>query len=268
MLSDIIDWIFLPPGLSCLLILFGLIAVVAWRRIGYSLIISGLITLYLISVPISTHILADSLEPESPLSLQKAINANVQAIVVIGSGRNLSALEYGELNKNKNIFEKNETIDQQTLASLKYASFIHKSSGLPIIVSGGQTDVSGSSRAEIMKQILEDDFGVITQIWLDPNSVSPYEHAVNSHNILVSKKVSNIILICPAWQMKRVKKSFDFTGIMVISAPVSFYDRRRSSGVKGWLPQGEATGINSKLLRELVANMLYDVFLVENKKDS
>lgn len=267
MLTRIIEWVMLPPGLTCILVLLGLIFIVAWRRLGYTLIVLGLITLYIGSIPLTTALLARIIEPNEALTIDVAQKTGAQAIVVIGSKRNLSANEYGTVDKSGSSITNTESIDDRTLNRLRYTAQLIRALDLrgeakevEVILSGGQLHPKGPSRAQLMAKSLKHDFGIKKNPMLESQSISIYESALFTSDLLNSRNINKIILVGDAWDLPRAVEAFENGGkLEIIPAPIGFLDSK-NQGLALWLPQGEAMKLNNKAMGEIISRVVYRYF--------
>ena len=115
----------LPPLMNIILISTGLCLIKKYKTASYFFIYFGALTLVLFCFPPFSHGLLQSLERypalEPPLVVDKE-----QAIVVLSSGSHSMAKEFGKAVDTAGALERNQ-----------YAAFLHKQTGLPILVSGG-----------------------------------------------------------------------------------------------------------------------------------
>lgn len=221
LLTNLFDALLLPP-LNGLLLLVG-----GWwqwnrrPRLARWLVGSGILLLWLLALPVVGGAMLRSLEgePVSPAAMKTA-----QAIVVLGGGRYLHAPEYG-----------GETAGDATLLRLRYAAKLHREYGLPLLVSGGKPDGGELSEAEVMRRVLEREFGVPVR-WLEGESNNTRENARLSARLLQSDGVSRVVLVTHAWHMPRAVESFSTTGLAVLPAPTVF--SRTSLSALDFLPSG------------------------------
>ncbi len=273
MLTKIIEWALLPPGITCILVLLGLIFSLSWRRLGHTLIGIGLVLLYLGSIPFTTAILARIIEPAEVLTIDVAKQLNAEAIIVIGSKRNLTANEYGNVNPQDNTLSNTESVDNKTLNRLRYTAKLirainskKQNNEIEIILSGGQSHPKGPSRAQLMAATLKNDFNIEQEPLLETRSITMYESAMFTSDLLSDKKINKVILIGDAWELPRATDAFQHTfassndgKLEIIPAPVGFKDLKHL-GLGLWLPQGEAIDQNNKALGEIISRIVYRYF--------
>jgi len=125
LMTNLIAAALLPPLLLVLLLAAGLVLCRRRRRLAISLILLSTAALYALSTPWVGGLLQKTLEISMPVS--PADLATADAIVVLGGGRRVAAAEYG-----------GDTVNGFSLERLRYAAFLHRASGLPILASGGK----------------------------------------------------------------------------------------------------------------------------------
>ena len=158
LLPAILEAFALPPGPSIALLIFALLS----RRPGSRrlFLILGLVSLYLCSIPVTSNWLMGRLEVFPPVSLEKIA---AEAIVVLGSDRHREAKEYG-----------GDTMNGSGLERLRYAARLGKTTGLPILTSGGLARQDDETpEAELMGAALK-EFGLEAR-WLEGNSRKRHE---------------------------------------------------------------------------------------------
>ncbi len=122
-LTNTVVALLLPPGILILLMAGGLALRRTRPRFGTTLIIAGLVALYVLSMPLTAHFLLSHWE--QPPSA--AATGSAAAIVVLGGGKSHDAPEYG-----------GDTVRSATLLRLRYAAHLQRLTRLPVLVSGGQ----------------------------------------------------------------------------------------------------------------------------------
>ena len=199
----------LPPFGLILLTVAGWLVMRRRRRFGRALIITGLLTLYLISTPVVGNTLLRGLQAHPALSSEQPVQG-AGAIVVLGADVRREAPEYG-----------GETVGALTLARVRYGAKLYRDLGLPVLVTGGSTRTSGRPVGLAMQESLERDFAVPVR-WVEAESRNTYENAKSSSDILKSAGVTKIYLVTHAWHMPRAVKVFEATGLEVVPAPTGF----------------------------------------------
>lgn len=218
----------LPPGILVLLGLLGLI--LARRLIGKLLLVATLAGLYLLSTPFFSDQLMASLETIAALTEDQIDSSNAEAIVVLGAGRHEAAPEYGD----------QDTVDRLFLERLRYAAWLSRKSGLPLIPSGGSPRSTGPSEAAIAQAVLEREFGARV-LTVEEQSRTTREQALALKPLLNRQGIHKIMLVTHAWHMLRALDVFEAAGISVQPAPTGFvHGPTRRAAYYSWLPSANA----------------------------
>jgi uncharacterized SAM-binding protein YcdF (DUF218 family) len=228
--------VLIPPGTILLLGLCGLLILRRRQRLGRLLIALSLVTLYALSTsPVASRLL-QTLEPpaSNPLAAQEA-----QAIVVLGGGAYYAAPEYG-----------GSTVIASTLVRLRYAARLHRASGKPVLVTGGDPREFGVAEAALMKQTLNDDFGVPVE-WTESVSRTTLENALPTRNILEPRAIRSIYLVTQAWHMPRARMAFEHAGFSVTPAATE-YATSPPLTVLDFAPKASALRDSSRFFQEIL----------------
>lgn len=212
----------LPPLGPLLLIGLGLLLARRHRRSGFSLAWLGLATALALITPACVGWLLRGLET-APVISRDAL-AQGQAIVIPGAGKRRHAPEYG-----------GETVNRLALERLRYGARLARRSGLPVLVSGG-APTGDAPEAELMRQALEEDFGVSVK-WVERASRDTRENAQFSAVLLKGAGVKTIVLVTHAAHMPRAQAAFEAEGLRVIPAPTAWFGGTDvNEGVLSMLP--------------------------------
>ncbi len=244
-LSKILKSLIFPPGGLLLLWLLGLLLLKRYAVLSKGLLWGGLVIAYLLCTPLVSGLLLQRLQAYPALTPLQIEQAPARAIVVLSAGRYKNAPEYG-----------GDTVGNQTLARVRYAAYLQRMTGLPLLVSGGHVfDREGDSMARVMADSLRQDFG-IENVWLEDESRTTAENARFSCALLREKGIDSVFLVTHAMHMPRAVAIFEQAGLKVIPAPTRFY---QSEG--GWLlqllPDAEAVVNSYMALHELVGGLWY-----------
>ncbi|HUJ87208.1 MAG TPA: YdcF family protein [Burkholderiales bacterium] len=230
----------LPPLDLIVVIALGLALVPRRARLGLALAAAGLVALAALSIPRVGDLLATTLEDSAPpLEAQRARDAGAGAIVVLGGGRNRGALEYG-----------GETLDAASLGRVRYGARLARLTGLPLLVSGGRPDGGGASEADLMAQVLAQEFGVPVR-WRETQSINTLEDAHLSATLLAGAGIRRVILVTDASHMRRASGRFRAAGLQVVPAPTNYRAQRVHTPVD-WLPSARGLERSSRALREWI----------------
>jgi len=240
----------LPTALA-ILFLIGLLIHVKKAWIGVTWI--GLVTVLFVAVstPLMSHKLSRVLEePFSPLKLPLADSATrflPSAIVVLGGGRYSEAPEYGN----------RDTVSMYALERARYAAYLHRRTGLPILVTAGSVHGDAQPEGELLAAVLTQDFNVPVK-WVERRSRTTFENARLSYEVLHTAGIKHIYLVTHALHMRRAYLVFEQTGLRITPAPLGFSTLASSDyGVYGYLPSANAFRRSSAALHEFVGHWWY-----------
>jgi len=235
-LHRLIEALITPPSLSLLLILPGLFVLKSSKWWGRGLITIGIASLYLTSIPAFVNPITEhwiSRYPMVDLQTQDA-----QAIVVLGGGRREHADEYG-----------GETVNRYAMERLRYAAWLHRQTGLPILVTGGSVyGDEKNSEAELMRRFLL-ELGVAPR-WQEDRSRTTYENALYSVPMLKASQISRVLLVTHGVHMPRSVWSFEKMGMGVIPAPTVFHAYGSRGGIREYIPQARTLDRFAQILHE------------------
>jgi uncharacterized SAM-binding protein YcdF (DUF218 family) len=204
----IIKTLVLPPGAPAAVALLGLVSYRWWRMIGLGLLAIGAVSMWILSTPISAWWFASALESFQPLDLGRLPANSADAIVILGGGRYRRAPE----------FSGRDEVSRLTLERLRYGARVHRATGLEIAVSGGSRSAQGTPEAQLMRGVLEADFGVPVR-WVETESRNTAENARISRERFT---FDTIILVTHAMHMPRAARAFETAGFSVIPAALGF----------------------------------------------
>ena len=236
-LSDIV----LPPTSLVLLKLFALLLLKSRRRVAIGLIVLSQVSLLALSLPVVCNALARTLEPP-PLEAEAARRA--QAIVILGGGRNRSAIEWG-----------GETVNDWTLQRLRYGAQLARNTSLPVYVTGGKPTGGSHPEGELMAGTLARDFGVAVK-WIDNAADTTRENALMAAKDLKPAGIQRIVLVTTAIHMPRSQAAFENAGFIVTPAPTD-YAGQRPFGVYQLVPSPGALRLSHFALREWISQGVY-----------
>lgn len=109
---------------------------------------------------------------------------------------------------------------------------------LPILLSGGQGEVEGTSEAALMAEVIRRQWPE-AELWCEQESCNTWENARNSAEMLSARGVTRILLVTDRPHLTRATLSFRAQGLEVIPLPVSDLPRPEwvpSAGALAWLP--------------------------------
>lgn len=144
------------------------------------------------------HWLMPPLRALSPNEVSDLKGAPRTAIVVLGAGRRDLAPEYGV-----------SELTPLGLERLRYALWLGKQTGLPVMYSGGLGHGAnpGQTEAEIAARTAERDFGRPLR-WTEDKSRDTRENALKSVPLLKEQGIDRIVLVTHAYHMARARINF------------------------------------------------------------
>ena len=242
-LTNAVAALLLPPGSLIVLAAMGLLLLRTRPRTGRLLAVGGLAGLYIGATPITSQFLLQRWEG-TPVVTAPATAA--QAIIVLGAGKYLHGPEYG-----------GDTVAEATLVRVRYAAGLHRQTGLPILVSGGNPQGGAMAEAQAMRRVLEGEFAVPVR-WSENSSATTIENARLSHRLLARQKIDTIYLVTHAWHMPRAQLAFENAGFKVIPAATAYTTRYRYHlSVLDFLPSANALRDTARFCHEAIGILWY-----------
>lgn len=234
---------FLLPPLNLLLIgAAGFWLLKRRRKLGRALIGFSLAGVWLLSTPIISAVLLDSLKP-APVALT---GREADAIVILGGGSNRNSLEFS-----------GDTLNRFSLERARYGAWLAKRLHKPVLVTGGAPEGGALSEGEIMRATLLDEFGVATK-WLEPYASNTRENARNSADILHKAGIRRIYLVTHAWHLRRAIPEFEAAGFKVVPAGTGYFMESDFSSLD-FLPNGKALDKSYLAMHEWIGLLWYRI---------
>lgn len=240
-----LQYILLNLLTNIILVMFILIFIAIFlkkKKVLYIL----LIIFYISSLPITYKIPLYYLENSYLNCSHKNIKAEL--IVILGGG----------LTK-KNNFYNTPTIKRRVNERIRYGVFIHKKYNIPILVSGGDVFNIGYNEADIMKNIIENEYNEKVK-FIENNSKTTDENARLTSNIIKQNNIKSILLISNSWHLKRATFLFKkYNPNIKINACSGYYYSNKSLSVnyKDFLPSMKSFYFHEVNLREWIALLWY-----------
>jgi len=250
-LTKLIELLILPPGINLFMLAIGYWLLKKSRVIGVSLFLVSFVSLFIFSLPFVAQSLNQSLQTDpalTPKQVKRLADEDRDdlAIVVLAGGRIQLAPEYGNI----------DTVSSSSLQRIQYASWLHRKTKLPILVSGGSLQNESTPEAVLMNQTMLSAFNIAPK-WIEYKSKNTAENARYSAEILFKQNISEIILVTHANHMQRAKTAFEEYGFKVIVAPTIF-DFSRSSWLD-FIPSAAALYKSQLALHEKIGRIWYAV---------
>lgn len=240
-LKTIFSSFLLPPGLFIILLTLAFLLRHQAPKWSPRIFWSTLVAMYLLSTPLIGNQMSRLVEYE--IENRADAGTTASAIVVLGGGSRFGA---------KDMLE-GQTINNVTLARVRYAAKVHRFNHLPILVAGGAPQ-GGITEAQLMRQSLDTDFGIATT-WLESDSNDTGDNAKQSAKLLLPKH-KEIILITSADHMQRASRSFEQAGFIVHAAPTDFHHHEPFSAMS-FFPSAKVLATSSSAFRELLGQIWY-----------
>ncbi|RVU84016.1 YdcF family protein [Leucothrix sargassi] len=239
-----IEFLIYPPGN---LLIFFLIGVLFFRRSRFKPLLwfFAIAQVILFSTPIVSNALLHALENQYPPQAQLWKKQQADAIVVLGGGRNDRAVEYGGI-----------TVSNAEMERLRYAAYLHKQSGAPILLTGGDPINSGISEAQLMASVLKEEFNVETR-WIEGNSHTTWENAQFSDQLLSADGIKSAWLVTHAWHMPRSVQVFSNRQVEYLPASHSYGVSAWDKKWMLWMPQASALARSGVALHEWLGLLWY-----------
>jgi len=247
--SKLLSSLMLPPTGLIVVAILGIGISFIWKKLGIWVAGVSLLGLLLCGMPVVSGVLVDSLQTYPAIDAKelKKIAADVDVIVVLAGGRNDAAPEYG-----------GDTVSNFTLERVRYAAWVAKRTGLPLIVSGGRLHHEEQSLAELMKDVLQKEFIVVVGD-IESESRTTYENAELTAKLLKNRNMNKILLITHAWHMPRAVNAFKHFKVNVVPAPTAFYGRSPNFHWDMVVPSAEAMMYSSMAIHEIAGELWYEL---------
>lgn len=239
--------ILLPPLNAVLVILFGYLFTLAYKKTGKAIIFIGFFFLYVQATPFFSYHISKLIE--LPPVTAKALK-NSQAIVVLGGGINSSSYEYptGAVAKTG------------TLIRLDYTAYLSKQYPDKLIVCSGGYTGSKYTEASVMRDTLIATFDVKNPIMIEDRSRDTDENAKFVARMLASRHIYHVIVVSQAYHVRRALMLFKKYGVDATGASTD-YANSDDAHTKAlmFIPNATAMAITSRTLHELFGYFFYSI---------
>ncbi len=236
-MKPIIEAFLLPPGLFVLIGVISLALCSRWT--GRLLFLLNLSALYLLSTPVVGTYLMSTLERSKVVSEAEIQAFQPQVILVPLSNRNTHAPEYG-----------GQTVGPDSLQRLRYAAYLHRRTGLPVLLSGGQTADLGPPSTELGRRVLEQEFQLSAATVETENSSGDGNARLNNP-LLARIGGRRVLLATHAWHIKRASERLRAQGLAVLEAPtVITLPISDARDPKLWIPRLWALALSKRSMQE------------------
>ena len=239
----------LPPGGIILLLLLG--HLFGRRFLGRLFSWSGLLALYLFSIPVTSDWLGHQQTPYPAVSGEQLLARDVQAILVLTAGQEEHNPELGGAARPNAL----------GVQRLSHALRLHRETGLPIILSGGAMREEDQPLALIYANWLEQLAGVEV-LATEERSHNTRENLEFSAELLREQQIERVALVTHAFHMPRAMLSATADDLDFIPTPFGLADKPQAADDPPWLrwtPQSSTLAHNYLLLHELLGTFWYRV---------
>lgn len=240
-ITNLIAALLLPPLNLLLLMVVGMCFLKRRPKLGRGLLVSGIALLWLSATPYFADGALHWLEKE----MQPVGNASAEAIVILGGGSYFHPPEY----------DHQDTVSKDTLVRVRYGASLHRSTGKPILVTGGAPLGNPIPEAHAMRTVLEHEFQVPVR-WTEDLSNNTLENAQYSAKMLHAAGIKRIYLVSHAWHLPRAIRVFQQAGFEVIPAPTAF-STRYDTNLLTFLPNVEALERSRIFSHEIIGLIWY-----------
>lgn len=239
----------MPPGLFIVAGIACALCLRRWPKFAFGLLCISTLSLYAMStLYVGKHAIA-SLEPGHAISPADISDFKPQAVVVLGADRTYAAPEYGG----------KDSAGGNLLIRLRYAAHLYRLSALPILVSGGRGYDHRVAQADVMASILEREFQVPVA-WREGDSLTTWENAAYSRDILQPLGVDRVLLVTQAFHMKRSVASLARVGFAVLPAPTYFLGNfDRAVTIRDFFPSLSGFQLSNFALHEYLGLAYYQL---------
>jgi uncharacterized SAM-binding protein YcdF (DUF218 family) len=155
------------------------------------------------------------------ISREVSNEPSTHAIVILGGGRQKGALDLPDYQYHN--------LSPQSMERLRAGARLAKAINLPILLTGGapdKIDARDLSEAKVMSMVLKKELGIDAR-WLEEQSNTTQENALQSAKILHQEGIKTIYLVTHFWHMPRAKSQFEKQELRVIEAPMGFYRKEQ-----------------------------------------
>ena len=234
-----------PLGLGIVLLLVTTLATaIHSRRVGILAGMTGLLILWVASMPAVTNLVLDSLESNFPfVPIQE--QPITDAIVVLGGFTGKPDIGRGDL-------EINDGIDR-----LLHGMRLYRAGKAPWLMLLGGAARGNAPESVLMAQLLE-EFGISRDVMLlECQSRNTRQNAENSIPVMEKRGIKRVLLVTSAFHMKRAQAVFEKLGVEVIPAATDYQVGEYDPGILDWLPDAEALSGTTFGIKEYIGWVVY-----------
>lgn len=245
MLRTLTSVLLTPPAINILIILTGWLISRYSKRFASSLILLGAVSLWLLSTPIASSWLHQSIEDHEALAISKQIPGDPQAIILLGAAQFDNAAE----------FDGQTTPTPDALGRLHYAAYLHKNTNLPLMTTGGPMNQQQDIHADILATALG-VYGVDVK-WREQRSATTWQNALFSAETLLPLGVKRVVLVTHSYHMRRAVMLYELAGFKVTAAPTQLSTNFPLNEIWFWLPNARSLQLSHSVLHEYLGLLWY-----------
>jgi uncharacterized SAM-binding protein YcdF (DUF218 family) len=195
----------LPPGGLIFVALAALLMLRRWPGTARLCLTGCWLAFYLLCTYPVASLLARA--AGTALPVEESDLRSGQAIVILGGGLRLHAVEYG-----------GDTLGELTLERVRYGARLARAARLPVLVTGGRLGDAQRAEADLMRDALEQEFGVPVR-WVENAARNTAENARKSAQVLLPLGIRRVVVVMHGFDVGRAKAEFVDAGFEVIPAP-------------------------------------------------
>lgn len=217
-IKELLRSLILPPDGLLILAVIGLLLLRKHRRLGMTLVVGSIASLWLLSTAVIGDALTRATQRFPPLDLTRPVQA--QAIVILGGGGvRDNAPEYGG----------GPAPELELLERLTYGAFVARKTSLPVLVSGTPMETLA------MQRTLARDFGLTTR-WVEGQSRDTFQNAEFSARMLRADHITRIVLVTSSTHISRATHEFEAAGLQVVPAASGYSVVPRQDSIIRYIP--------------------------------
>jgi uncharacterized SAM-binding protein YcdF (DUF218 family) len=202
-MQDLLTALALPP--LGLVLLAGMAGLVAWRgrRWGGMLAVAAAAAVLALATPLVSEALVASLENRMPAPVDQP---SAEAIVILGADT-------------VRVRPDGHDVGPLSLERLRAGAALHRSTGLPVLVTGGRLAEGEPPLAVLMAESLAADFRLPAR-WVEDAARNTRENAEFSAALLRAAGLGSALVVTHAWHMPRALEAYARLGFRAIPAPL------------------------------------------------
>ncbi|WP_135467457.1 YdcF family protein [Crenalkalicoccus roseus] len=215
----------------------------AWRgrRAGGALAALAALLVLLLATPFAAGWLMASLEREVAAGAA-AEGVRPGAIVILGA----------EVVRDR---ARGPEVGPLSLERLRAGAALHRTTGLPVLVTGGLLRPGEPSLAALMARSLAEDFGVEAR-WIEGRAGDTRENAAFSAAMLREAGIGAALVVTHGWHLPRALEAFAREGFPAHPAPLRL-SRAPEGRPADWVPRPDHLAASWFALREWAGRLVY-----------